>query len=326
MRTPFGLKGPILAQVTPASMQSRPMATQDDGEDDSEVMKDPMITSFQQDLRASTDATVARVDKLADQVSDNSDLEKKFQKERLSVINRETWIAHKPKYRCYKQNRGKHNLVESICCERYEFCVKYIVKNISVNHFKTLSDDIVENIFDVHFHVDKASDYESVLLALAMKEGGGFNRTKIENYTTDFLEALLLNPTYRDPFHGGTTDELLNEIFIAGLQPVGFRKRISKFGTKDIDSTYDAVQDVLPKYQEMIHMGFAQPNSPVVKAPVQHQQRENQKVKDNFQQYNKDACPHCNEPGHYTKTYPFRDECLKCKTKAHKYWTKGSFF
>ena len=79
-RTPFGFKWPILAQVTPALMQSRPMATQDEREDDSEVMKDPMITSFQQDLRASTDATAARVKKLADQVSDNSDLEKSFRR------------------------------------------------------------------------------------------------------------------------------------------------------------------------------------------------------------------------------------------------------
>ena len=93
MRTPGGLKGPTVAQVTPASMQSLHSATQDDGEDDSEVTKDPMVTSFQQ-VRASTDATAARVEKLADQVSDNSDLEKKFQKDRLSVINREIWMAH----------------------------------------------------------------------------------------------------------------------------------------------------------------------------------------------------------------------------------------
>ena len=59
--------------------------------------------------------------------------------------------------------------------------MKYIVKNISISNFKTLSDDIVEIIFDAHFHVDKASDYDSVHLALAMKESGGFNRTKIGN-------------------------------------------------------------------------------------------------------------------------------------------------
>ena len=53
------------------------------------------------------------------------------------------------------------------------------------------------------------------------------------NHTTDFLEALLLNPNNRDPFLGGTTDELLRETFIAGLQPVGFRSQISKLGTKD---------------------------------------------------------------------------------------------
>ena len=78
-------------------------------------------------------------------------------------------MTHKPNYRCYKQNGGKHNLVESICCERYEFRVKYIVK--------TLSDSIVENIFDEHYHVDKGSDYELMISALAMKNVSRFNKS-----------------------------------------------------------------------------------------------------------------------------------------------------
>ena len=106
---------------------------------------------------------MAQVNKLADQISYNSDLEKKFRKERLTVINGEAWLAHKPKYRCYKQNNDKHNFVASISCERYEFCVKYIVKNIRVSRFKTLSDNIAENIFDVHFYVKKGSEYKTVL-------------------------------------------------------------------------------------------------------------------------------------------------------------------
>ena len=44
-------------------MQRLPPATQDDVEDDSEVMKDPMVKSFQQ-VRASTDAIAPRVGKL----------------------------------------------------------------------------------------------------------------------------------------------------------------------------------------------------------------------------------------------------------------------
>ena len=49
-----------------------------------EVKKNPIRTSFWQELRASTDATDAQVNKLAEQASYDTDLEGKFQKERLS--------------------------------------------------------------------------------------------------------------------------------------------------------------------------------------------------------------------------------------------------
>ena len=156
-RTPGGFRRNV-SLVTPLSaLRSTYPAKQDDGDD--EETKD---NSFQQ-IRASTDATGETVDKLATLLSDGNELEKKFQKDRLSVINRETWIAHKAKYRCYKQNNGRRTLVESICCERYEFCVRYIVKNISVEHFKKLDNMVVENIFDVHYDVDVAGNYNVVL-------------------------------------------------------------------------------------------------------------------------------------------------------------------
>ena len=92
------------------------------------------------------------------------------------MINRKTWIAHKAKYRHYRQNGGKRSLVESISCERYYFCVKYVAKNTSVAHFKTLSDLVGKNIFDLHYDVNVAGNYTSVLLSLTMKESL-FNRT-----------------------------------------------------------------------------------------------------------------------------------------------------
>ena len=94
VRTPFGLKGPAVVQVSSASMQSLHSATQDNGEDDGEITKDPMITSFQQ-VKASTGTTAALVEKFEDQVSDDSDIEKMLQKEKMSVIDRETWVTHK---------------------------------------------------------------------------------------------------------------------------------------------------------------------------------------------------------------------------------------
>ena len=314
-RTPGGFRRNV-SLVTPLSaLRSTSPAKQDDGDD--EETKD---NSFQQ-IRASTDATGETVDKLATLLSDGSELEKKFQKDRLSVINRETWIAHKAKYRCYKQNNGRRSLVESICCERYEFCVRYIVKNISVEHFKTLDNMVVENIFDLHYDVDIAGNYNVVLSALAMKEGP-FNRTKVENYATDFTEALLIHPTFSDPFAGGTTEELINVIFIAGLQPMGFRQRVSQFGSKEVDTTYEAIRKVLPRYQESVDMGFVHPDLPVAKATTQpniHKPKASMSFKPKVVY----DCNHCKQPGHDQHSCPFKDECLQCKTKAHRYWKPG---
>ena len=87
--------------VTPLStMRSTSPAEQDDGDDGEDAMKDSE-SSIQQ-RRASKDATVETVDKLAGIFADSSGLEKKIQKDRLSVINRETWIAYKSKFRCSK--------------------------------------------------------------------------------------------------------------------------------------------------------------------------------------------------------------------------------
>ena len=96
------------------------------------------------------------------------------------------------------------------------------------------------NTFHLHYDVDSAGDFNAVVSALAMKEGP-FSRTKVKNYTTDVTEALLLNPNYLNPFAGGTAEDLTNVIFISGLQPIGFRKSVSQFGTKDVDTSYEAM-------------------------------------------------------------------------------------
>ena len=105
----------------------------------------------------------------------------------------------------------------------------------------------VENIFDVHYNIDTAGNFNDVLSALAMKEGP-FNRTKVENYATDFTEALLRHPTFLDPIAGGTTKVLIDDIFLSGLQPAGFRAKVKQFGTKEVDASCISISKVLPKY------------------------------------------------------------------------------
>ena len=74
-RTPGGLRRNV-SLVTPLStLRSTSPAGQDDGDDSEDAMKDPM-SSIQQ-VQASTDATV---DKLANLLTDSSELEKSFRK------------------------------------------------------------------------------------------------------------------------------------------------------------------------------------------------------------------------------------------------------
>ena len=175
------------------------------------------------------------------------------------------------------------------------------------------------NFFDVHYDVDVAGNYSSVLSALTMKEIL-FNRTNIENYATEFTEALILHPTFLDPFAGGTTEEKINIIFMNGLQPEGFRNRTIQFGSKAVDTTYEAIRQILPKYQELVNMGLGDPSSIVAKATMQPLKGKQQAGSREKKEYN---CNNCGQPGHDQKNCPFKDECLQCKTKAHCYWKKG---
>ena len=82
-RAPGGLRRNV-SLVTPLStLRSTSPAGKDDGDNSEEALKDPM-NSIQQ-VQTSRDATV---DKLGNLLTDSSELEKKFQKDRLSVINR----------------------------------------------------------------------------------------------------------------------------------------------------------------------------------------------------------------------------------------------
>ena len=92
-KTPDGSRTHVRLVTPLSTMRSTSPAEQDDGDDSEDAMKDSE-SSIQQ-RRASKDATVETVDKLADLLSDSGEHEKKFQKDRLPVINRETYIAHK---------------------------------------------------------------------------------------------------------------------------------------------------------------------------------------------------------------------------------------
>ena len=163
-----------------------------------------------------------------------------------------------------------------------------------------------------------------IIMSIQLK-GRSFRQDEGRFFKADFIEALLLHPNYIDPFAGGTTEELINIIFISGLQPLGFRKRVSQFGTKDVDSSYDAIQKVLPRYQDSIDMGFTQPDLPVVKYPAQpfiHKQ----KASMSFRPKVTYDCNHCKQPGHDQKSCPFKANVCIAKPRRTVIGQRGALF
>ena len=77
-----------------------------------------------------------------------------------------------------------------------------------------------------------------------------------------------------------------------------------------MDASYEAMKQIMSKYQESSDMGFIHPDSPVAKAtthPSIPKPKASMAVQPKFT-YN---CNHCKQPGHDQHSCPFRDECLQ---------------
>ena len=264
---------------------------------------------LQELLQASTEATT-------DAIYTSSDVEKGAHK--LDTITRESWIDFKPRYTTYKHSKGRRTMAQLVNPLKINFCAKYIF-DIPPSDFLLMNDAVFTNILDSNFDIEKASDHNKVLSALKMKENN-FNRTLIEVYCCEFLDALEKNPNFRDPENGGTTEKLINVIFVSGLKSDLFRQNIERHGTEDTAATYKAIKNLLPKFQESINMGF---NLQSVQHSSNHKTPSAEKppyaeVKHSVN------CQNCGEPGHTFRACPFRAECKKCKTKSHAYWSSQS--
>ena len=148
-----------------------------------------------------------------------------------------------------------------------------------------------------------------------MKESN-FNRTLVEIYCSDFLDALEKNPNFTDPDRGGTTMKLINFMFVSGLKSDLFRQNIERHGTEDTSSTFKAITKLLPQFQKSINMGFQLPTV------QQNQKPPTSAQKSSFTEVAKTIfCENCSGPGHKYRACPFKAECKQCKTKSHADWS-----
>ena len=76
----------------------------------------------------------------------------------------------------------------------------------------------------------------------------------VENYVTNFSNALIQNPNFENPTRGGAHKKAINVMFLQGLQPEHFRQQIEKFCTESVDESCDAIDIVLSTYDASVAM------------------------------------------------------------------------
>ena len=175
--------------------------------------------------------------------------------------------------------------------------------------------------------MDNASNYETTLSALYMKPKD-FCRADIEDYCTTFLSTLLKNPTFVKPEDGGADQEIINDMFIAGIQTSHFRERINKFNCKNVNATYAAIKTVLPKYQDSLAMDLV----PTTKTPPPPHGKFKPAftpkpssalpfvVADGSTKPSYRPCHNCDKTGHAYTVCPIPYVRCPPGTPAHKYW------
>ena len=94
-----------------------------------------------------------------------------------------------------------------------------------------------------------------------------FSRAGIEKYIASFLQAITENPNFCNPRAGGADEEVINEIFIEGIQTKHFRDTLVRYNTKTILDTFEAVTHEIPIYQRSLDSGMVPLVEKFEKAP-----------------------------------------------------------
>ena len=256
-------------------------------------------------------------EQLAKKSRASTDLEKGRPK--TTEITAALWIVHRVRFKAYKDEDGVESLYQSFDIDLREYIAEDLL-NITLDEMKDLTDEELSEQLNNYYRLEKGSGYLTVLSNLSMVKTTKFSRDAIEKYASVFMRTIKRNPNFSDPKKGGAHPEVINEIFISGIQPPDFVLAMERHRTKTAKDTQQALASAIPLFEEMVNQGGY---NPVVKpAP---------KIANTmlFQRSPTTSpgtrnCPHCERPGHGYRDCPSKDQCLRCKTKAHKYWDFGT--
>ena len=92
---------------------------------------------------------------------------------------------------------------------------------------------------NIHFNATDNNDYKDKIRKLYMssKNNEETNVSNVQLYVQTFINMIDDNPTYASAIDGGATPKVLNDLFIDGFKPPGFRLLVKDFGTTCITAT-----------------------------------------------------------------------------------------
>ena len=175
----------------------------------------------------------------------------------LVELTTEAYVKFKSDNDTYRQKNGNQKIIDRIQPAKLKIIAEYFAE-CELDELVNFTDLEISTLLDKQFDVDISTSYSTVLSGLAMT-GFVFSRTAIQKYTTSFLQSLTENPNFRNPAAGGADEEVINQIFLNGLQTEHFRSTLGRYNLKDVKSTYRAIKIEIPVYQRALDSGMVPP-------------------------------------------------------------------
>ena len=242
----------------------------------------------------------------------------------LVELTTEAYVKFKSDNDTYRQKNGNQKIIDRIQPAKLKIIAEYFAE-CELDELVNFTDLEISTLLDKQFDVDISTSYSTVLSGLAMT-GFVFSRTAIQKYTTSFLQSLTENPNFRNPAAGGADEEVINQIFLNGLQTEHFRSTLGRYNLKDVKSTYRAIKIEIPVYQRALDSGMVPPVQRIEKA---FQATLKPKTSSGptstasaLPSQSAHPCHNCDQWGHTWYKCPQKANCLKCPsgTIRHYYW------
>jgi hypothetical protein len=147
------------------------------------------------------------------------------------------YVIFRVAFPTYKEKKGLQNMSELIAkAAKTVFCTTY---RITKSEFDQFSDEELQSKLDTHFDIADNNDYKEKIKKLYMssKTNEETNVSNVQLYVQQFINMIADNPTYASAIDGGATPKVLNDLFIDGFKPPGFRLLVKDLGTTDMTAT-----------------------------------------------------------------------------------------